>query len=63
MSKTPPISFGHLTQFVAWRLSAQRDRAPAELRSTVIVTVRVAKEPDYMCLYVHYRMIATIAVL
>jgi hypothetical protein len=39
-----PTGFWTTDQFVALQFSAQRDRAPAAVRSTVITMVRVVKE-------------------
>ena len=46
LSKILHWGFGQYGSIAQWHLSAQRDRAPADLRSTVAMMVRVAKERE-----------------
>jgi hypothetical protein len=61
--KIPPSGFAQYGSIAEWHLSAQRDRAPADLPSTAIVMNQLAKELHEKCLCVHCSMIANIAVL
>jgi hypothetical protein len=43
----PPANLAQLINLSHWRIRAQRDRAPADLRSAMVSVVRIAKEQGW----------------